>query len=285
MAALIICALALRQAGVPRSFGQFGHYRGEAIAEATAKEPRHLGETSCQNCHAEEVRLHDKDAHARVQCEVCHGPGQAHAADQKRAMRVPEGNGLCLGCHQKLAARPSAFPQIDRREHFAKVGVKDDKLLCKTCHNPHEPLYMDRDLRTARLHPLVHRCRDCHLGSARDAATPRPPGHPAIFECRYCHAEVVNDFSRRPHQRVECTTCHIFFKESEFAGRIIRDADPRFCLLCHGKGDYRAPSAPPSVEWPQHGQDMGGEEAAGKRCIDCHRDKIHGAGLGKTHGK
>jgi hypothetical protein len=281
--AVILVAGLLRQLAVPATFGRFGHYRGAAVLDARARATRHVGQAKCASCHANEAKLHDKDAHAAVKCEVCHGPGLGHVASHAAkarpatSMRIPRGNAPCLTCHQRLAARPGAFPQITWREHFRSVGVKNEQLLCKTCHNPHEPLFMDRDLRTARLHPLIHRCRDCHTeATRRDTSTPRPPGHPPIFECRTCHGGIVADFSKRAHRTVECTTCHLFFKQSEFAGRIIRDADPRFCLLCHGKGDYRSASGPPSIEWPQHREDMGqGPADATKRCIDCHREKIH----------
>ena len=53
-----------------------------------------------------------------------------------------------------------------------------------------------------------------------------------------CHGDVVEDFASRTHAEVRCTTCHIFFRETQDAGRILRDADPRFCLLCHRAADF-----------------------------------------------
>lgn len=280
VAVVVAVALAARWALVPRNFGQYGAYRGAAVAEARQRSPRHLGEAGCVRCHERVVKLHDKDAHYRVECEVCHGPGAEHAKKPKQArLARPKGKALCLTCHQTLAARPGPFPQVSWREHYKFVGVKGDQVPCTRCHDPHEPLYMDRDLRQARLHPLVHRCRDCHAGSARDPAIPRPAAHPAIFECRTCHAEIAADAARRPHGKVRCSTCHLFFKQSDFAGRIIRDADPRFCLLCHREGDFRSDKAPPSIAWPGHREDVAqGPEDAAKRCIDCHRDRIHRIG-------
>lgn len=134
---------------------------------------------------------------------------------------------------------------------------------------------MDRDLRSARLHPLIQRCRDCHTGRVSEEV-PRPKEHPPIFECKYCHAPVVADFEERTHQEVRCATCHIFFRLSDFAGRILRDADPRFCLLCHKAADFRSDDAPPGIDWPDHLDDVAEDEAdRKKRCIDCHRDKVH----------
>ncbi len=271
----LLAAVSVREFMVPDSWGQYGQYRGSAVEEAMAREPRHMGEANCVGCHKEEVRLHDKDVHATVECEVCHGPAGDHVKDPTASVQIPSGKEPCLGCHQALAARPGSFPQIDWRKHYEFVGVKDDNLDCTKCHSGHEPLYLDRDLRNARLHPLVHRCGDCHVGRTDDSLE-RPEGHPEIFECSYCHRELVEDFEDREHAEVGCTTCHLFIKQTSFSGRIIRDADPRFCLLCHREAEFRSDSAPPGIPWPEHLEDvMEEEEDRNKRCIDCHRDRIH----------
>jgi hypothetical protein len=269
-------ALVARSLAVPPTFGEDGYYRGAAVAEAMSFSPRHLGKAACGDCHSEELELHDKDAHATVECEDCHGPGAAHVDDPGEVkLAKPKGKAFCLTCHQLLSARPGAFPQINWREHFRFVGVKDPNTECVACHSPHEPLFMDRDLRTARLHPLIQRCRDCHQGGM-DEKTPRPEGHPAIFECSYCHGSIVKDAATRKHAKIQCTTCHIFTKVSDFAGRIIRDADPRFCLLCHRRTPFRDPNVRPLVDWPDHlTQVHATGKDAEKRCIDCHRDRIH----------
>ncbi len=205
-----------RTALVPRTFGEHGHFRFAAIEEARQIPTRHAGSAVCGDCHADIVELHDKDAHTGVACESCHGPGLAHAeAGGDGTIRRPDGRDACLVCHGLMLARPGEFPQVTPDEHLAFVGVADRELACVTCHDPHEPLFMDRDVRTARLHPLIHRCRDCHAGRL-DEGQPRPAAHPAIFECDYCHAEVAADFAQLPHQRMRCNACHLFFRESEF---------------------------------------------------------------------
>jgi hypothetical protein len=276
----LFAALVVRALLVPDSYGRDGAYRADAPLDERVRTPRHLGEAACAECHEEQVGLHDKDAHAAVQCEVCHGAGDRHVADPEQVKpAIPKGKEPCLTCHHLLAARPGWFPQIIWREHYRFVGVRDQETDCTACHDPHEPLYMDRDLRSARMHPLIHRCRDCHIGRVNETL-PRPDDHPPIFECSYCHPAIVADAQARPHSKVQCTTCHIFFVESEFSGRILRDADPRFCLLCHREADFRSDSAPPGIGWPAHLDDVAESEAdRKKRCIDCHQDKIH---LGKA---
>jgi hypothetical protein len=276
IALLLIAAVVVQQLLIPPSFGEKGYYRADAVEEAQQFPVKHIGEEACNECHDDIVALHQKDAHAAVPCESCHGPGNEHAkAEGDVALTIPKGKEPCLVCHRLLAARPSAFPQITWQDHFKFVGVKDLSIACMECHSPHEPLFMDRDLRTARLHPLIQRCRDCHIGRL-ESNLEKPKDHPAIFECSYCHKQIVDDFADREHAEIQCTTCHIFIKESDFAGRIIRDSDPRFCLLCHRKADFRSSDAPPGIEWPGHLDDVStGPEDRKKRCIDCHRDRIH----------
>ncbi len=271
-----VVAIAARSVAVPETFGEYGTYRAAAVTEAMERAPRHVGEAVCEECHDDIVAIHDKDVHVHVQCETCHGPGSTHVEKEDGTEIIrPQGKEFCLTCHRLLLARPGPFPQVRWKEHFEFVGVKDETIDCTACHDPHEPLYLDRDIHSARLHPLIQRCRDCHVGMQEDSSA-KPPDHPQVFECGYCHEEKVKDFARRTHAKVSCTTCHLFIKESSFSGRIIRDADPRFCLLCHRDAEFRSVNSAPGIDWPAHLDDVKeGPEDEGKRCIDCHRDRIH----------
>jgi hypothetical protein len=272
---VVIGAMVARELLVPVSYGEYGNFRSEAVNEARDKELVHVGAKTCAECHEDVAAVRAKDVHARVQCETCHGVGAAHAADPEQPIAIPDGRAACLVCHQKEDARPSHFPQIEVAGHFSFLGVKDDSIACTRCHSPHEPLFLDRDLRQARMHPIVHRCRDCHIGRT-DEGLEQPENHPQIFTCKYCHSEVVSDFQDRAHAGIGCTTCHLFLKENSFSGRIVRDADPRFCLLCHQEAEFKGGGAPPGINWPAHLDDVAEDEAdQKKRCIDCHRDMIH----------
>lgn len=294
LGALLVLGGVAREFIVPRDFGRNGYYRAGAVQEARAKQPRHLGKAACRDCHAKHNDLHAKDAHARVQCEDCHGPAYKHAEIAKKLLaangkdtakvklpeeaklNLPREQSWCLTCHQRLAARPGPFAQIRRDDHYKLVAVGDKQVRCIECHSPHEPLYMDRDLRMARLHPRIHRCRDCHTGKRRKESAKKPPTHPQIFQCDYCHKAIAKRFEDGSHSDVRCTTCHIFFPETDFSGRILRDADPRFCLLCHRQAKFRSDDAPPGIEWPAHRtENSKGPEDATKRCVDCHRENIH----------
>ncbi len=277
VAAGLAAALLARAALVPKTFGQEGFYRASARDDAKLPPPQYAGHAACAECHADIDGICAKDAHGTVECETCHGPGAKHIADNDVPLAIPDAKDDCLTCHRRLDARPGSFPQIDWQQHFQFVGVTNPATACVRCHSGHEPLFMDRDLRTARLHPLVHACGDCHTGRT-DEAMKQPPTHPQIFSCAYCHPAVAKSFAAASHNSIRCTTCHVFIKENAFSGRIVRDADPRFCLLCHRKTDFRSASGPPSIEWPAHIRDAAGEAPDPKRsCVSCHQDQIHAA--------
>jgi hypothetical protein len=276
---LITLALVARGLAVPSSFGERGYYRGDARREAmVARAPRLAGKQTCVECHKLQSRTNDKDVHRSVQCEDCHGPGDAHVKDAKSDnIASTKDKAACLVCHRLLSARPGPFPQVAWRDHFKAMGVTDEKTECVECHDPHEPLFLERPLSEARMHPLIHRCRDCHTGRI-DEAKPRPPTHPMFFECGYCHAAKAADFADRPHGDIACTKCHLFQKESDFAGRIVLNSDPRFCLLCHGKADFRAAKTEATlIDWPKHLEDVRAESKDDSTpCVPCHRPQLHG---------
>jgi predicted CXXCH cytochrome family protein len=276
-------AIVVRAVLVPESYGRYGYYRGDAAREAMfAAVPRHVGRTMCAGCHTREGSLIAKDVHGGIECESCHGPGGDHVASirpddpanrEHVALFIPQTQEPCLWCHRRLAARPSPFPQIDPAEHFRFLGVSDPQTPCMRCHNPHEPLFLDRPLREARLHPVIQQCRDCHADAVA-ADVPRPDDHPVVFECRYCHPEVAADFASRPHASLGCSRCHLYHRESDTAGRIVKNRDPRFCLLCHRRNPFRGPGAPPLIDWPAHREQLApGNESVD--CVDCHLDRIH----------
>src|SRR5512135_3392441 len=65
----------------PRSFGQYGHYRGAALEEIASREPTFAGAVACDECHSEVRDLLAKHEHKGVSCESCHGPARKHAED------------------------------------------------------------------------------------------------------------------------------------------------------------------------------------------------------------
>jgi hypothetical protein len=274
--AFLFIGFVLRGLAVPADFGRDGPYRAGARDDAaSARAPRFRGSAACLECHTAENQETARDVHQTVQCETCHGPGAAHIDAPKQShLAVDRDAAACLVCHRKLTARPGPFPQIEPAEHFKLVGARDGTA-CTTCHDPHRPIFLATSLAEARLHPLVHRCRDCHVNRT-DESLKRPANHPAIFECSYCHSAVAADAANRRHAEVACTTCHLFIRDSDFAGRIVRNDDPRFCLLCHRAGDFRREGAPATIDWAEHRQTYDDTLPDTAPCAGCHADVLHG---------
>lgn len=141
LAAAIVALLLGRSAFVPKSYGAYGSYRGDNVAEQMARPVRHGGDISCSDCHGDELGKHDKGKHAAVRCEVCHAPLASHIKDGDMVgpMKVRKTRELCLYCHLQLEARPKTFPQIQPKPHVEKMGGTWSETACFDCHDPHAP--------------------------------------------------------------------------------------------------------------------------------------------------
>jgi hypothetical protein len=118
---------------VPKSFGQYGHYRGAALAEIAAHPVKYAGHAACETCHTDVVDVKNRGKHEQVNCEACHGPLAAHADDPGSVTPTKLATGvLCVRSHPASAARPNRFPQIQADAHSSGVP-------CETCHQPHSP--------------------------------------------------------------------------------------------------------------------------------------------------
>jgi hypothetical protein len=125
--------LVVRHYVVPKSFGQYGHYRGAAIGEIAAHPIQYAGHASCESCHAEVLDVKKAGKHAQVNCEACHGPLAKHADDPASVTPAKLDTAvLCARCHMASAAKPKGFPQVVPEDH--STGLP-----CETCHQPHSP--------------------------------------------------------------------------------------------------------------------------------------------------
>jgi hypothetical protein len=156
--------LVVRHYVVPKSFGQYGHYRGAAMGEIAAHPAKFAGHETCETCHSDVADKKKAGKHAHVNCEACHGaiferlaapepkpdlyerfvalvsrrippdpPLLRHAEDPTSVKPVlPDTAVLCASCHAASAAKPKGFPQVDPAEHSSGMP-------CQTCHNPHSP--------------------------------------------------------------------------------------------------------------------------------------------------
>jgi len=124
--------LGMRVFLVPKSFGQYGHYRGDAITEMAARPVHFAGHQACEDCHADVLEKKKSGRHARVNCEACHGPLAKHADDPSVQPPKLDTAVLCVRCHEANGAKPKGFPQVASADH--STGLP-----CDTCHQPHSP--------------------------------------------------------------------------------------------------------------------------------------------------
>ena len=62
--------LCLRAWFVPKSFGEYGHYRADAITEIAALPIVHAGHEVCETCHTDEAEIKKAGKHAGVNREA-----------------------------------------------------------------------------------------------------------------------------------------------------------------------------------------------------------------------
>jgi hypothetical protein len=136
LAAVMLIVLAafviVRTAIVPKSFGQYGHFRGAAIAEIAAKPIVHAGHQTCETCHTDITDKKKSGKHVVVACEACHGALANHADDPSIRPAQLDTALLCARCHEANSAKPKWFPQVVTADHSGGLA-------CDTCHQPHTP--------------------------------------------------------------------------------------------------------------------------------------------------
>jgi hypothetical protein len=130
----VLAFVAARRALIPSDFGVYGHYRAGALTENRARPVHFAGQKACVECHADVDDTRKDSPHARVSCEVCHGPLAPHAAGDENAPTPARADGRlpCLTCHRSNGSAPATFKQIVLVDHA-------DEGPCIACHQPHSP--------------------------------------------------------------------------------------------------------------------------------------------------
>ncbi len=137
----VILAVVLLARGflVPKSYGLYGRFRGDNVAEQMNARPvLHAGAAACADCHGDQSTKRAAGAHRNVSCEICHAPLGAHVKADGSVVKPPidRSFGLCARCHRKVAGRPDKFPQVDLEKH---VNGPVEGKVCLQCHDPHSP--------------------------------------------------------------------------------------------------------------------------------------------------
>ena len=89
---------------------------------------------------------------------------------------------------------------------------------------------------------------------------------------------------------MRCTACHLFHRENETSGRIFKNSNKLFCLLCHEKKPFKNSDELPQIEFSEHIATMpevmrvNPDEIKDKptMCLRCHLDFIHDSKLIKV---
>jgi len=157
---VVVGFLIARFATVPKSFGQYGHYRGASLDEDMSLPVILQSPQTCHQCHDEQkgewpgFEVWQKGKHSSLTCENCHSKCQEHVEargkepDLKRDVITKDPTPQrCLMCHYGLAARPKVVPLCLPDEHHAEYlklleEQTQEVLSCTMCHpdyRPHNP--------------------------------------------------------------------------------------------------------------------------------------------------
>jgi hypothetical protein len=144
IAIALVAFVILRAAVVPRSFGEYGHYRGAAIGEIAARPIAFAGHETCEACHSDVVDQKKLGKHVVVACEACHGAQGKHAEDPS-SVKPPKLDTavVCSRCHEANAAKPKSFPQVVTADHSGGIA-------CDSCHQPHRPKIEEEKAETGK---------------------------------------------------------------------------------------------------------------------------------------
>ena len=154
-------------------------------------------------------------------CEVCHGPGAKHVADERAKhviakaanqtvdkevyppaifnpglLTVEEQSDFCGQCHTTASAMRAQNPngvQGVISEPYRLEGSRcwnraDKRIRCTSCHNPHAPIVRDSAAYDSR-------CLACHVRTATAEAHPNRPGNACPVgkrDCASCHMPKVS---------------------------------------------------------------------------------------------
>ncbi len=201
-----VLAIGARAYFTEKSFGVYGHYRADSVAEIAADAPIYQGAASCQSCHRERYDMWRKGVHKVVTCENCHGAAAKHpsaqtpmpvaSADSRMHVRIAAGRldhvrlviptdtvKLCTLCHEKIPGRPAVQRQIEVSTHSGTQA-------CTTCHNPYSPKIamaaIPKAVKTGDIaagREIAARCAACHgvEGVSSNPAWPSLAGQQPVY--------------------------------------------------------------------------------------------------------
>lgn len=185
----------------------------------------------CLSCHQGGNRTHwQTGPHAArdLACTSCH---QIHTQHDRVRSRQDQPE-VCFECHKEQRAqisRPSRHP------------VKEGKVVCSDCHNPHGTAGEKLMVRDS----ITETCYTCHM----EKRGPFVRSHqPVTDNCAICH---------NPHGSVN--------------DNLLRQRPPFLCQQCHEPSGHRG--AVPTLNLSNTANNGG--VVMGRGCLNCHT-QIHG---------
>ena len=202
--------------------------------------PGYAGSDQCVLCHTDheaslKASKHGQTANprspaAKLGCESCHGPGQAHVDDDAKghilkfgAMKPAEVNQTCLACH-------------NRGTHAGWEGSTHEarNLSCATCHSVHKPVSVTHQLVKATETQLCATCHRTQVAKTERAVAHMPvrEGKMACSSCHNPHGSISNVKALKVGSSVGelCISCH-----TEMRGPMLFEHAPvrENCATCH----------------------------------------------------
>ncbi len=223
--AVLLCCLALAHAASGQKSPESSS--GPSVAEAFVKAnpSDYAGIEECRSCHKAEYTEYEKTGHAKASipgksfvtgCELCHGPGKAHA----QAMENAEGDegqtrkGLedhpifSFSVNQKISAALQQYPIF----HF-RSDAKENAGRCLMCHtsSQHQELFASS---AHAAHGLS--CNDCHSAHLVQAVKDKSEGELSYPQANFFQVPQLPDEVRWLH------------------GSLLKESEPNLCFRCHG---------------------------------------------------
>lgn len=197
--------------------------------------PEEINET-CLSCHNRGTHAGwEGSAHERrdLSCTTCHSVHSPKSVENQ--LNKPAETQVCATCHRL---------QVTKTERaVAHMPVREGKLSCSSCHNPHGSISNVKQLKTGN--SVNELCTTCHAEMRG----------PMLWE----HAPV----------RENCTTCHDPHGSSNDRMLVVRM--PMLCQRCHV-----ASSHPSSVYDNNAITVKKSNRMFGRSCVNCHSN-IHGS--------
>ncbi|HVH57746.1 MAG TPA: DmsE family decaheme c-type cytochrome [Vicinamibacterales bacterium] len=197
--------------------------------------PGEVNET-CLSCHNRGNHAGwEGSAHERrnLSCTSCHSVHSPKAAE--RQLKAPTETALCATCHRV---------QVTKTERaVAHMPVREGKMSCSSCHNPHGSISNVKSLRVGS--SVAESCMSCHAEMRG----------PMLWE----HAPVKEN----------CATCHDPHGSSNDRMLVVRM--PMLCQRCHIATRH------PSSIYDNNAITVNkSNRMFGRSCVNCHSN-VHGS--------